>query len=256
MDIQSLGSTVQHLFKNSLAPSTRRTYESSKKRYLAFCQAMNLHPCPITQGMLCLYVAHLYQDGLAHTSIKSYLSAVRNMQISKGMPDPFASPLPQLKLVIRGVKVCRGLQGRNIPRQKLPITPSILRQLKSLWKPHATEYKFIMLWAVCCTCFFGFFRSGEITTSTSHYDPSIHLSIQDIALDSRHHPSLVQFSLKSSKTDPFRKGVEVVIGHTGDDLCPVTAILAYLAARGWSEGPLFRTGDKQPLARRQFVNKV
>ena len=24
----------------------------------------------------------------------------------------------------------------------------------------------------------------------------------------------------------------MVIGHTGDDLCPVTAILAYLAARG------------------------
>ena len=203
--------------------------------------------------MLCLYVTHLYQDGLAHTSIKSYLLAVRNMQISKGLPDPFASPLPQ---VIRGVKVCRGLQDHNIPRWKLPITPSIVRQLKSLWKPHATQYKFIMLWAVCCTCFFGFFRSGEITTSTSHYDPSIHLSIQDIALDSHHHPSLVQFNLKSSKTDPFRKGVQVVIGCMGDDLCPVTAILACQAARGGSEGPLFYTGDKQPLTRRQFVNEV
>ena len=92
--------------------------------------------------------------------------------------------------------------------------------------------------------FLWFFRSGEITKSTSHYDPSIHLSIQDIALDSRHHPSLVQFNLKLSKTDPFRKGVEVVIGHTGDNLCPVTAILAYLAARGGSEGPFFPTGDK------------
>ena len=113
-----------------------------------------------------------------------------------------------------------------------------------------------MLQAVCCTCFFDFFRSEEITTSTSHYDPSIHLSIQDITLDSRYHPSLVQFNLNSSKTDSFRKGVQVVIGYTGDDLCPVTAILAYLAARGGSEGPLFRTGDKQPLTRHQFVNEV
>ena len=137
------------------------------------------------------------------------------MQISKGLPDPFTSPLPQLDLVISGVKVSRGLQGRTIPRWKLPITPSILRQLTSLWKPHATEYKFIMLWAVCCTYFFDFFRSGEITTSTSHYDPSIHLSIQDITLDSCHHPSLVKFNLKSSKTDPFRKGVQVVIGCLG-----------------------------------------
>ena len=34
--------------------------------------------------------------------------------ISKGLPNPFASPLPQLDLVIRGVKVCRGLQDHNI----------------------------------------------------------------------------------------------------------------------------------------------
>ena len=199
---------------------------------------MNLHPCLITQGMLCLYVAHLYQEGLLHTSIKSYfISAVRNMQISNRLPDPFASPLAQLDMVIRGVKVCRGLQGCNIPWRKFPITPSILPQLKSLWKPHATEYKFTMLCVApvsstfpfggnhhinillphqffasskaygnpmpqntnssCCVLqlFLRLFRLGEIATSTSYYDPSIHLSIQDIALDSHHHPSLVQFDL-------------------------------------------------------------
>ena len=104
----------------------------------------------------------------------------------------------------REVKVCRGLEGRNTPSQKLPITPAILRKLRALWTPHLLEYHYIMLWAVCCTCFFGFFRSGElITPSAEAFDPQVHLSIQDLSVDSCTNPSLVQVNLKTSKIDPF-----------------------------------------------------
>lgn len=52
---------------------------------------------------------------------------------------------------------------------------------------------------------------------------------------------------------PFRKGVYVYVGETGDALCPVAAMLAYLGARGSAEGPLFRLGDGRALSRLRFV---
>ena len=74
--------------------------------------------------------------------------------------------------------------------------------------------------------FFSFLQAGELTVPTgSSYDPSIHLSVGGIAVDHQ------------SKTDPFRKGVDLFIGRTGTDLYPVAAVLNYLQARGTSQGP-------------------
>ena len=55
-------------------------------------------------------------------------------------------------------------------------------------------------------------------------------------MDDQEHSTTIQLSLKSSKTDPFRRGVHIVIGSTQDDLCPVAALLAYLAVRGGGGG--------------------
>ena len=65
-----------------------------------------------------------------------------------------------------------------------------------------------MLWAACCTAFFGFLRVGEITApNLDEYDSSVHLSLKDVALDSRTAPTIIWLTIKQSKTDPFRKGV-------------------------------------------------
>ena len=63
------------------------------------------------------------------------------------------------------------------------------------------------------------------------YDSATNLSIQDVVVDDHKHPTMVQLSLKSSKTDPFWRGVQIVIRSTQDELCPVAALLAYLAVR-------------------------
>ncbi len=106
-----------------------------------------------------------------------------------------------------------------------------------------------MLWAACTTAFFGFFRLGELTTpSDITFDPATHLSPGDIAIDCREEsPSLVQVHLKVSKTDQQRQGVSVFIGSTGNELCPVAAITAYMATRGNTPGPFFWFSDLRPL---------
>lgn len=92
--------------------------------------------------------------------------------------------------------------------------------------------------------------------SSMGYDPSVHLSVGDVTLDSRTSPSVAQITIKASKTDPFRKGVAIFLGKTNNELCPVTAIATYLALRGTSPGPFFRFNNGQPLTRESFVSRV
>ena len=114
-----------------------------------------------------------------------------------------------------------------------------------------------MLWAACCLCYFGFLRSGEITVpSKSSYNSGEHLDFQDVAVDSVACPSMLKVRIKASKTDPFQQGVDIFIGKMYNKLCPVAAMLSYLAKRGNHEGMLFHYEDKKLLLRDRFVASV
>ena len=77
------------------------------------------------------------------------------------------------------------------------------------------------------------------TPDDGSYDSAVHLSFGDVAIDDPCRPTFLRVTIKQSKTDPFRKGVDLFIGRTGGDLCPVAAILSYMACRGAQPGPLF-----------------
>ena len=83
------------------------------------------------------------------------------------------------------------------------------------------------------------------------YDPSVHLSVHDISVDDDKDPSVLCIRIKQSKTDLFRKGVDLFVGKTGSVLCPVTAMLGYLCVRGMESGPLFNLEDGRVLTRSQ-----
>ena len=75
--------------------------------------------------------------------------------------------------------------------------------------------------------FFGFLRAGETVAPETKFDASQHVTYADIAVDDLADSKQLQVNIKQSKTDPFRLGVKIWIGRTGDDLCPVAAILSY-----------------------------
>ena len=56
----------------------------------------------------------------------------------------------------------------------------------------------------------------------------MHLALGDIAIDSSNPPSKIHVFLKRSKTDQFSRGVTVFLGATGDEVCPVAAIVRLL----------------------------
>ena len=86
---------------------------------------------------------------------------------------------------------------------------------RAVWQQAPRDANNIMLWVACTMCFFGFLRVGEIAVPSSQsYDAGAHLSVADVTLDNREQPSLVQVTIKVSKTDPFRKGVVIFMGKT------------------------------------------
>ena len=97
-----------------------------------------------------------------------------------------------------------------------------------------------MLKAACCLGFFGFLRMAKFEVpSWRTFDQSVHLALADIGVDSHSKPMVLQVHIKQSKTDPFPKGVHIIIGHSQSDICPVDMMVNYLAARGTSQGPMF-----------------
>lgn len=210
----------------------------------------------MSEETICYFVAHLGDKGLSHSTIQSYMAAVRDLQIEYGFPSPLFAKMPRLERIIKGLRRIRGQQGKA-PRQKRPITPAILRQMRAYWVGIGSDYKYTMLWATAVTCFFGFMRAGELVVpSAKDFDPKKHLTFDSVAADSRVEPTLIQISLRTSKTDPYGRGINVVVGRTGDDLCPVQAMFQYLRMRGDGEGALFKHEEGSPFTKPQFVMEV
>ena len=67
---------------------------------------------------------------------------------------------------------------------------------------------------------------------------------------------VMQVRVKQSKTDLFREGIDLYIGRTALDICPVKAMLNYLAVRGQQEGPLFLFRNGTYLTRQRLVAAV
>ena len=202
-----------------------------------------------------MFVSHLAQQGLTHQTIKVYLSAVRNLHVTAGLHNQFAAQLtPRLEMVLKGIKKDK---AAATPRTRLPITIEIMERLRCTLIKQPTDHNNIMMWAACALAFFGFLRCSEFTVpSQEEYSPAVHLSLQDISLDSRESPTKIQIRIKESKTDPFRHGCTLCLGKTGKDICPIRAVLPYLAKRGAQYGPLFLTANGTYLTRGIFSARL
>ena len=183
------------------------------------------------------------------STIESYLATIRHLQIIHGLPDPSLASFPCLGYMLRGVR-------RSLPastrKQRLPITLTLLRAIRSTSAP---TFNKTMLWAAFCLGFFAFMWSGEFTCPSLERFNDDMLSIQDVAVDSHSHTTILTIRLRHSKTDPFGAGVTLYVGRTGDTLCPVSAVLAYLAVRPKTPGPLFIYKDGTPLSRTCLIRE-
>ena len=185
-DIQRLDSTVERYFLHGLAVHLRfsgrrfsgvdqKDLQLGQEKILRVCSKHGFQPLPASEHQLCQFVSYQAEGKLCHSTIKCYLSAVRQMHVAEGYGDPSMSSMAHLEQVLKGIK---SLQARTRGRS---------------------------------------------------------------------------LRLKASKTDPFRVGINVSVGRTDKALCPVSAVLAYMAVRGPGPGSLFQFQDGRFLTRARLV---
>ena len=206
---------------------------------------------PLTEFSQTAFAASLSQSVSIQT-IRSYLCALRFHQIRAGLSDPSLSTPPRLPYVLKGIQRTSVTHHNT---QRLPITPELLSGIHSLWSGYPPSFDKVMLWAAFCLGFFGFLRSGEFTSSP-HDSNECSLQVGDVSVDSRQDPQTLTVLLRRSKTDQFGKGNRIYLGRTGNNLCPVAAMLGYLSIRPSTPGPLFIFQDGSPLSRPKLVQHL
>ncbi|KAL5488697.1 hypothetical protein EMCRGX_G017678 [Ephydatia muelleri] len=244
------------LFSPRLSLINAQVIRLGLRRFYSFCTKYDVFtPFPVTEKLLCYFAAALANEGLAPQTIKCYLSGVRSMQISLGLPPPRdQSSLPILKRVLDGIRRSTAAQAGGRPRKiRLPITAAVLRGIQGPLSLRMGQDS-TAFWAIAVVAFFGFFRLGELLLeSRTTYNSVLHLSWGDISIDSLTNPSMVEVYLKKSKCDQFGAGADVLLGRSGGQLCPVTAILDYINVRRDTPGYFFVESQEKPISKARFI---
>ena len=250
--MKHLRATAQQYFNLGISAATRKAYTTGLQKYSTFCSQTKLHPVPATEDTLLLFITHLAQQKLSYSTIQVYLSAVRYYHMANQEYSISATSMtPRMTQVLKGIRKSQALVQTRRDRQ--PITFPIMQRLQSVFVKYPSSYFNAMIWAACCSAYFGLLRVSEFTTlSPDHTNPYRDLLLSDIALDSHTSPQMVRLTIKQSKTDQFRQGTYVYLGKTDHRICPVMALVQYLAKRGDKPGPLFMLPNNKSLTRKTF----
>lgn len=203
---------------------------------------------PANQSMVIKYIVHCANNHCAPSTIASRLSAVAFVHKLLEKPDPTQSFLVK-KLLMGWQKI----SGRVDVR--LPILKKQLHQLvASLPHVGVSEYHRVMLKASYLLAFHAFLRPGEFTKSQS----SSHLlqlsDVQFISKKGKPQKIIIQFRSFKHSSSSHPVSLSIRANHTS--MCPVRALLEYVAVRGAVPGPLFVFPDNSPITRNYFSNQL
>ena len=104
LDLDTVDQDVEHYFSRGLATTTHKTYQAGQRYYLEFCEQVTVSPLPASESTLRRFVTVLANNGIAHSTVKVYLSATRQLHIAKGLPEPRMEKMPRLSQVLKGIQ--------------------------------------------------------------------------------------------------------------------------------------------------------
>ena len=67
---------------------------------------------------------------------------------------------------------------------------------------------------------------------------------------------MVRIHLRKSKCDQFGAGADIILGRTSNPLCPVAAILGFIAIRGSHPGPFLLDSQGGVVTKAWFVAQI
>ncbi|KAF5393592.1 hypothetical protein D9757_000002 [Collybiopsis confluens] len=257
----NLSPRVAFYLFHGIASSTRKTYSSGQRSYIDFIRtrpALCSSPgqyLPATVPGILEWVSSLGDRALQPKTIKSYLSSVRSLHVDAGLPFD-ACESPTVQRLIRGIKRYYGEKARN---PKLPVTAALMDKLASFryvsfGRDEANfDAAYKLAWS-------GFLRCGEFTVGDKEiFNPAVHLTRACIQfLPSIEAPTHIRLTLPESKTDPFRKGVSIIVAAVPHSrFCAVTALKQLFVAHPLPlDSPLFSMVDGRSMTRSFFISTL
>jgi hypothetical protein len=166
---------VQRYFEAGLAPSTKKRYRAATRRFHQSCTRYTATtPLPVTEHLLCCFVAYLADDGLATQSF----IPVRGAEHATSTWAPRPAGAVMLKRVWKDTSC----------QVHLPITLCILSRVSEHLQSCRTGHG-------QSGCPGSLLRLGELLpVSTAAYDPTTSLSRGDVVVDSRANPYFISAS--------------------------------------------------------------
>ena len=225
MCIPELEKSVQCFLEAGLTDYSKRVYKAGWQQYLAFCQKFALPSISITQENATLFVAFLGAEGLAGPGNLATLPAHGRPNLHGSF---FSYAFPEATL--EGHQ--EGLVTAGATPMCLPITGTLMHRIKTALTQNSISHWPIMVWAACCTGFFGFLRCSELLVPDgTMFNSRLHLSVANLEFTRGVEQDLFLIGIKESKTDQLRTGEIVALGSTKTELCPIAALLDYLNRR-------------------------
>ena len=179
---------------------------------------------PPTNQQLVFFTSYLAQRKVASATIKSYLSAVRFISLSRGDARPTKLPNLGAQIVAGVANIRKDVLTEASKPKRRPITIKMLMLIKHAIASNQSwnELEKCLRWSCMLTAFWGSFHMSELIQSMFH--PSYSLLPSDI----KFHGDSVALWIRSPKV--WRDGgdvVEVWEVKDNEDIDPVLALKRY-----------------------------
>lgn len=261
---------AQILLGMAIGESTRQSYSSGVNSYIKFVDSIAISPAfPASIETLCLWISSLAMapNYLKLGTCKVYLTAVINQHIERGFNSPLENAPPMLDRLFAGIKRLSAYTDdiNNSKKPKLPITTDMLRLMSRQLNPHVRCDSLVMAMIWVATS--AMLRISEFTSDHKNNDRLLSMNQltfideQDKTIEciNIHQHSKIKraiLHLHQSKTDPFRKGVDIIIA-SAEAIQALTQYLMHTQQENQGKrSPLFRFPDGNPINRQWFMKQV
>ena len=228
--LQALTHKAQDRRRNAFRPGTLRNHWSSQTLFLQFTMLYGINPDEPTCDQLAAYTEWLLQGGLAVSTVRNHMSAIKALYTWMGNTSTIAI----LNSSIWSLTI-RGLMNTVRPSYstKAAMTPEDLLALMEV----SYRYDDLLPLTVALSFgFFGYLRLSNIVPQTAAaFDKTRHTTVGDVFL--RNHGITV--SLKWTKTRQAHQAFLVPLPTLGSStICPFRAWRLFnVATRGLSITP-------------------
>ena len=215
--LHTLELLARDMVNYSNAPSTNANKKSHEKRYMEFCNWLEIDPFPVTEWRLVLFGTYLSLTMSTVDSIKSCCCTIAELHELKGLGKVYRG-----KLYNKAMQGIRRLLQHKTQRVQ-PVTIDML--LKMVEFIDVDDQKMLATWVCLLVGWFLFLRKSNLVPVSRQHDPEHQISRQDIKI----HENVIVSQIKWSKTNQFgQESIPIpvpVIRKEGSPICPVEWLL-------------------------------